>query len=100
MSDTLSAEPYFRFCISRSITTATTESLDCFTESEFIVSSSVYKPGPTRTYKTTLQLVQVKVSNFVSKIEVEKLSSFLPTYSFPVGLRSQVIKQKFTLLSW
>lgn len=46
-----------------------------------------------------MQLTQVKVSNFV-KIEVRKVSSFLPAYNLPVSLRSKVKKQRFIHLSW
>ena len=58
-------------------------------------------PVPRRPIKTTPQLARVKVSNFVSKIEVENPSGFLPTCSFPVGLCFLSHKaKKFTLLKW
>lgn len=56
--------------ISSSIPMVAAEFLDGLAAYKFIVSSSIYKPGPMRSYKTTLLHVRVKVSNFVSKIEV------------------------------
>lgn len=42
--------------------------------------------------------LRVKVSNFVSKIEVEKVSSFLPTSTFPIHLFSSNKNSLYTVL--